>query len=205
MVKRNTKEMILAAALKLFSDRGYDGVGVRDIANEVGVRESALYKHYGGKQEIFDSIINKMNGVYGQQMASYNRLWQEAQENNDDHLLEILTGMCVMMFRNDLEDETGSQLRRMLTFEQIKNTAAGVAFRDKLISDGLKYFAGAFAELIKREYYRDADPDQMALIFYSPFYLLLSKYDRQPDKYDEAVDILKKHIKHFDSLHRKEQ
>jgi hypothetical protein len=96
-------------------------------------------------------------------------------------------------------------LRRILTFEQVKNTAAGAVFRDKLIGDGLRYFAGAFGELIKRGYYRDADPGIMALAFYSPFYLLLAKYDRQPDKYGEAIDILQRHIKHFDHIHRKGQ
>ncbi|MDR2043282.1 MAG: TetR/AcrR family transcriptional regulator [Clostridium sp.] len=45
---RDTKEVILTVALKLFSERGYDGVGIRDILKEIGIRESALYKHYSG-------------------------------------------------------------------------------------------------------------------------------------------------------------
>ena len=36
MAKRNTKETILFESLKLFADKGYDGVTVRDIAAEVG-------------------------------------------------------------------------------------------------------------------------------------------------------------------------
>ena len=32
----NTKEKILSEALKLFADRGYDGVTVRDIADRLG-------------------------------------------------------------------------------------------------------------------------------------------------------------------------
>ena len=45
MAKRNTKEIILFESLKLFADKGYDGVTVRDIAAEVGIKQSSLYKH----------------------------------------------------------------------------------------------------------------------------------------------------------------
>lgn len=37
-MKRNTKEDILIAALNLFAEKGFDGVSVRDIAEEVGIR-----------------------------------------------------------------------------------------------------------------------------------------------------------------------
>ena len=53
--QKDTKLLILDAALNLFSKRGYDGVGLRDLAQEVGIRESAIYKHFKGKQDIFDS------------------------------------------------------------------------------------------------------------------------------------------------------
>jgi AcrR family transcriptional regulator len=203
MAKKNTKETILFAALKLFSDYGYDGVGVRDIARDVGIRESAIYKHYSSKHEIFSSILLRMNDVYGEKMAAYQQSWQIAQAENSGSIQENLVKMCISIFQVDLKDEIGSQLRRMLTFEQIKNTEEGKAFRDKLINDGIDYFTAVFAELIKQNYYRDADPYVMAIQFYSPFYLLLAKYDRQTDKYDEAIDLLQRHIKHFDFLHRK--
>jgi len=50
MAKRNTKETILFESLKLFADKGYDGVTVRDIAAEVGIKQSSLYKHYKKKK-----------------------------------------------------------------------------------------------------------------------------------------------------------
>ena len=60
MGKRNTKEVILYESLKLFADKGYDGVTVRDIAAEVGIKQSSLYKHYKSKQEIFDTLVTQM-------------------------------------------------------------------------------------------------------------------------------------------------
>ena len=57
----DTKNLILTTALDLFSENGFDGVSVRDIAKQVGVRESALYKHFKNKQEILDKIAEKMS------------------------------------------------------------------------------------------------------------------------------------------------
>ena len=49
-----TKDKILIEALSLFSVSGFSGVSVRDIAKAVGIRESAIYKHYKNKQQLFD-------------------------------------------------------------------------------------------------------------------------------------------------------
>ena len=59
--EKNTKEKILEEALKLFAQSGYMGTSMNDIALKLGVTKAALYKHYKSKQEILDSIIEKMN------------------------------------------------------------------------------------------------------------------------------------------------
>jgi len=56
--EKDTRERIFDTAVDLFAARGYDGVSVRDIAAAVGIRESSVYKHYTGKDEILDRIID---------------------------------------------------------------------------------------------------------------------------------------------------
>ncbi|MBL7494526.1 TetR/AcrR family transcriptional regulator [Frankia sp. AgB1.9] len=41
-----TRERLLAAAVDLFAERGYDRVRVRDIADRAGVTTGAIYAHY---------------------------------------------------------------------------------------------------------------------------------------------------------------
>ena len=53
------KERILEEALQLFSQNGYTGTSMNDIAAKLGVTKAALYKHYKSKQEILDSIVEK--------------------------------------------------------------------------------------------------------------------------------------------------
>jgi AcrR family transcriptional regulator len=38
--------------MKLFSERGFDATSIRDIAEESGYTNPALYKHFAGKQEL---------------------------------------------------------------------------------------------------------------------------------------------------------
>ena len=59
--EKNTKERILEEALKLFAQSGYMRTSMNDIAVKLGVTKAELYKHYKSKQEILDSIVEKMS------------------------------------------------------------------------------------------------------------------------------------------------
>jgi AcrR family transcriptional regulator len=48
---------ILDAALIVFADKGYDGGTMREVAAQLGVTEPALYRHYAGKEAIFEDLI----------------------------------------------------------------------------------------------------------------------------------------------------
>ncbi len=52
-----TRDRILDAALEVFSERGFDGATVRQIAAKVGVTDPALYAHFKGKKEIFEALM----------------------------------------------------------------------------------------------------------------------------------------------------
>lgn len=51
-----TKEKIFNSAIDLFMSKGFDNVGVKDIAGAVKIRQSAIYNHFKSKQEILDTV-----------------------------------------------------------------------------------------------------------------------------------------------------
>ena len=57
-MKVNNKERIFDVSIDLFSQHGYDGVSIRQIASEVGIKESSIYNHYASKEAILDAILN---------------------------------------------------------------------------------------------------------------------------------------------------
>ena len=66
-----TKERILETALELFAQSGYLGTSMSDIAARLGITKAALYKHYAGKQEILDRIVQRMNELDAARAAAY--------------------------------------------------------------------------------------------------------------------------------------
>lgn len=50
-------QRILQKSLPLFAKKGFDGVSMRDIAREVGLKAPALYNHFADKQELYLKVI----------------------------------------------------------------------------------------------------------------------------------------------------
>lgn len=59
MDERSTGERIFDVAVDLFSRQGYAGVSIRDIAREVGIKESSIYHHFRSKEEILETILER--------------------------------------------------------------------------------------------------------------------------------------------------
>jgi AcrR family transcriptional regulator len=55
--EKPTREKIFEAAIDLFARQGFDRTSIRQIAGALGLTESALYRHYSGKEAILSSIF----------------------------------------------------------------------------------------------------------------------------------------------------
>jgi AcrR family transcriptional regulator len=51
------RAQVVQTAERLFARRGYDGVGLREIAREVGIRAPSLFKHFPSKQAIYNAVL----------------------------------------------------------------------------------------------------------------------------------------------------
>lgn len=52
-----TRDRILDATIFLFSEQGYEGTSVKQIAQAVNLTESAIYRHFKGKENLLAEII----------------------------------------------------------------------------------------------------------------------------------------------------
>lgn len=61
---------VLAVAERLFTERGYIAVTLRDIAEVLGMRQASLYYHApGGKEQLFQEALLRRLARYHQQMT----------------------------------------------------------------------------------------------------------------------------------------
>ncbi len=51
------KEEIITTAAKLFKEKGYSAVTMRDLATAMGIKAASLYNHINSKQDILNTII----------------------------------------------------------------------------------------------------------------------------------------------------
>jgi AcrR family transcriptional regulator len=54
--KSDTRQRILDVALDLFTEQGYDGTSLREIAEQLGVTKAALYYHFESKEDILMAL-----------------------------------------------------------------------------------------------------------------------------------------------------
>ena len=54
------RESIMKAAQRLFSEKGYHGVSIDEIAREVDVSPAILYRHFKSKQLLYDAVLQAM-------------------------------------------------------------------------------------------------------------------------------------------------
>ncbi|MFN3691369.1 MAG: TetR/AcrR family transcriptional regulator [Fervidobacterium sp.] len=54
--ENKTREKIIQAARKLFSEKGFDGVSMEDIAQASGVRKSLIYYYFPSKDVLFEEV-----------------------------------------------------------------------------------------------------------------------------------------------------
>lgn len=57
-----TKQLICMEAFKLFSEKGYKDVTMKDICEKTGLSRGGLYRHYQSTEQIFLEIIHNLMG-----------------------------------------------------------------------------------------------------------------------------------------------
>ena len=191
----DTKERILETALDLFARCGYLGTSMNDIAGQLGITKAALYKHYAGKQEILDKIVERMNQMDYERAEAY-----EMPETQPDGFVESyqhtpvwkIRAYSLAQFDHWTKEPFSANFRKMLTLEQYREPKLAQLHHDYLAGGPLEYMAAIFRKLTDS----DEDAMQLALEFYGPMYLLYSVYDeaRNPDS---VAPLLAAHIDRF--------
>ena len=193
-----TKEKILNEALILFSEKGYSDVFVGDIATAVGIKAPSLYKHFKGKQEIFDSCVEKF---FERMTQIRNELFLPDTPQSDVSYetadTEKITEFAIGLFMFYWKDDIASRFRRMLMIERYRNPELNRIYEDFFVNGAVEYEEKVFAELISAGVIKKEDPHIITLRFYSPIYYLLQKYDMYPDKEEEAKGEIISSIREF--------
>ena len=196
--EKNTKERILEEALKLFAQSGYMGTSMNDIAAELGVTKAALYKHYKSKQEILDSIVERMNQMDAERAKKYEMPegnMEEVIAGYQDTALEKIKQYTNVQFLHWTEEEFPCCFRKMLTLEQYRDPEMTKLYQKYLSGGPLAYIEEIFGGFTAN----GQKAKQLALDFYGPIFLLYSIYDGAEDK-ETIVEMVEQHVDRFSDM-----
>ncbi len=146
MEEKNTREIILMEALKLFANKGYAAVSMRDIATAVGIRASSIYHHFSGKGELFEALIQKANDVKDSLQAVFMNALSKAGTVEEEAFVQA----GVFFVTGYLQNTQVAPLLKVLECERFHNEDADRGWKELLIFAPLEHEANVFRLLRER-------------------------------------------------------
>lgn len=170
--EKGTKEQIMDAAIDLFSQKGYDAVSIRDIARAVGIRESSIYNHYKGKEDIMDTIT----GFFIDELSKYdlNAIPMEV-------LLEKYGPVGFMdvagrAYMERIKNPRMEKIWRLISIELYRNEKIRAFFKSTMIELPLQAWEQTFRKMMDLGYIREYDARLLAREFFNYCLFLFFEY-----------------------------
>ena len=187
----STKQRILDEALTLFAENGYDGTGVDLIAERVGIKGPSLYKHYKGKEEILNALIDVAEERYEEMFGSEKNIGKIPKDR------EEFIKVTMERISFTMRDPMIRKIRMLLVQEQFRNERISeVTTRHQL--DGIqRMFAKIIKGMMDEGIVKNDDPELLAVELTAPAVLQIAKSDRQPQCEEECLECIERHLQHF--------
>ena len=155
----NTKRLIFEAAINIFSNCGYNGATMDDIALKAGVAKGTLYYHFKSKEDIFNFTISEGMNVIKEEI--------DAAVIVEENPIEKLKALCRI--------ELNLVYKNRDFFKVVMSQLWGQESRQQELREALhnyiKYFEKFIEPAMDGGYIKKADP---SFIAYSIFGTLCS-------------------------------
>lgn len=186
----STKEKILSTALTLFAKNGYAGTSVADIAGALGLSKSALYKHFGGKEEIWNAILQRGEEYYDEHIGVAH---QVAVPKSREAFVALSMGQVDFT----VHDSFIKQCRHIMAVGQFSDPRVCALATRHYITRVEEFYAPLFEEMMKNGILRQGDPSMLALSYTSPISVLIQQCDREPRRTDEIMNRIRRFAEFF--------
>ena len=187
----STKEKILDTALTLFAEYGYNGTSMEQIAQDVGIKAPSLYKHFKGKEDILNTLIDTAENRYEENFGSDKNIGK-IPNSIDEFIHET-----VKKIRFTMSDPMIRKMRIFLVQEQFRSERLAEITTRHQVDGLLQMYKKILETLMAAGIIVKDDPEMLATEITAPVALWISKVDRQPKCEKEALKFIEKHLQHF--------
>ena len=194
-MENSTKSRILDEALIMFAENGYRGTNLRELAAQLGLSKSALYKHYSGKEDIWNSLLDRMEAYYAQHFGSESNL--PPQPKSCDELLELTMGML----KFTVNDPKIILTRKLLLTEQFHDERVKKLATKHFLEGTQKIFSRIFDGMIADGILKNGDSEMLGFLYTAPITALVHLCDREPENQEQIFERIENFVRHFISVY----
>lgn len=132
--REETEAAILRSARLHFSRRGFEQVGVRDVADAAGVNAALVIRYFGTKEALFEQAVTQAVDLAG--------LFEVPHERLGEVLVRYIIGKkdadsLLALLRSAGSEQAGALLRGSLEAQFITPLAASMEGDDRALRAGL--------------------------------------------------------------------
>jgi AcrR family transcriptional regulator len=169
--ERDTRQDILDAALDLFAQDGFFGTSMREIARQVGVRESALYHHFPSKEAILEGLVQSL-GPGQARMLSEIDVGAMIEAMGAREFLEQVVQTMTTTWVTPREQK----MLRILLAEGPRLGETEVLHLPRYVREARTRLSHIFDAMIRKKHIKKADPYALTLEFMGPLMMLRMMY-----------------------------
>lgn len=182
--KRDRSRELLLAAAKLFAERGFAPVTIRDIASSIEVNTGVIYYYYPNKEALFGAAVEHLAAISLQQYR--------ASVVDCDEPVELLDRWFQVVVDN--LDIVNRLMKIMYDYSKSDMKIEGVDAAITLFySEERRFLTSAIKQGIERKQFRQVEADRVALFISTHLDGIVVRSAIQPDiDVAEAVNELRK-------------
>lgn len=165
IAKQQTREKVLQAARQLFTERGYEGATIRDIAKAAGMSTGAVFASFADKSELFGDILTADHAAMAQAMsqatdgkatveAALLALFKAGYEFHYPQLPLFAAGVAVSWSWSEAAEQRNRESIRPIRDLILQQLRAGVERGELVERYDLRLVAGTLWDVFLRSYRR---------------------------------------------------
>jgi AcrR family transcriptional regulator len=151
------RQQIIEVAKDLFASRGFDGTTTRELAEEIGINEALLFRHFPSKEDLYWAVLQHMIGMHG----TKDRLREHVSAGMSDR--ETLRAVAKDILNCNV------QLTRLLFYSVLEKHELSERFFATHVVAYHEILADYIRAGIKAHRFRDMDPVMAARAFIGMF------------------------------------
>lgn len=146
---RDRRQQILEVASGIFARKGYEGATTREIAEEAGVNEALLFRHFPSKESLYWTMLEELCLAASRR----GRMQKTFEKGGSD--FEVFRAIARDMLARSPRDR---ELTRLLWFTALENHELSSRFFNTFIAGYFESLAGYIGTRIRQGAFRKTDP-----------------------------------------------